>query len=155
MASNDPASRINELVPRWDASNPTAYNYDWRNYNRADYQKFKEARAQRDRERQAKAERDLKQTMKDVRDFIKEKLPEDVRANYVPEWDGESECFADLEYDAEAGGVVATFHRGGEYRGPSEPPCQATDYGPNVRPKVRPVKMQETLILSRLTWWAL
>ncbi len=108
--SDDHLSGINSLVPRWDPNNlDKGYSYNKDAYDRADYQKFKEARAARDKARNAKAQAELKATNKDVKSILRDQL----RPNRPLEWDGESECFADLEYDAEAGGVYATFHRGG------------------------------------------
>lgn len=113
MASTpDHMAGINAAVPKWDPSNPDKYVYDPRQpYDRADYEKFRQARLARDQARNAKSAADLKKTMKDVSGFLKDK----ARPNRPLEWDGESSCFAALEYDPEAGGVWADFHRGGTY----------------------------------------
>lgn len=104
---------LNALPKKWDPSNlDKGYNYDPRQpYNSQDYAAFKQARAARDQQRNVKDKADLKRTMKDVSGFLKDK----ARPNRPLEWDGESTCFADLQYDADAGGVYADFHRGGTY----------------------------------------
>lgn len=106
----DHNSKINAL-PRFDPNNlGKGYSYDYKSYSREDYARYKALRIAADKARQAAAERALAKTVRqawrDVRDI--------VRPNRPLEWDNVSTCFADLQYDAARGGVVATFHRGGD-----------------------------------------
>ena len=62
----DHMSGINALVPRWDPENlAKGYNYDPRNYDRQDYERFKNARREADQKRQKQAERELKNAMRE------------------------------------------------------------------------------------------
>lgn len=63
---------INSL-PRWDPSNPTTYNYDWRTYDRADYAKFKQARLDFIAKRDA-GKPSLEQAMKNLNQTIKQTI---------------------------------------------------------------------------------
>jgi hypothetical protein len=67
-------------LPRWNPENPTTYTYDWRQpYDRADYQKFKEARAAADKARYEKSERDLKQAMKGVAKTLQDRIASELQ----------------------------------------------------------------------------
>jgi hypothetical protein len=132
MAPND---RINELVPRWDESRPTKYNYDPNvPYDRADYERFRKARQEYDQKRQKQAERELRDAMKDVSRAIMEKMDEELEKVGIPrearEGGGvlevdcaDSKCFSSVtwepdEDDPETGVVTGVFRRdNSEYSG--------------------------------------
>jgi hypothetical protein len=128
MPLPDHMQGVENAVPKWDASNPTSYNYDPKNYDPADYAKFKEARREANLKRQAKAERDLQKAMKDaakaVNDKVKEELTKAVQPGDVLTIDKPSTCFALVEWQATGesddesddieGVVTGTFHRGGK-----------------------------------------
>jgi hypothetical protein len=111
---------INSL-PKWDPNNPTTYRYDWKNYDPRDYEKFKQARIAFDKKRQAESQKRLQETMQNAIKSITDKVKSErnnLTRNHVPVWDGESECFADLQYSKEDGGVWAWFYRGGQTPAP-------------------------------------
>jgi len=135
---------INNL-PRWDPNNPTKYNYDWKNYDPADYAAFKAAQSAHDKKAMAEAKARSKEVMKDVRKAIEEKLneakqqqkqkqKEEVSRDQVHKWakaghvlyaDVPSSAFQELKFipdkdDPTTGTVVGTFWRGGSltYSGP-------------------------------------
>jgi hypothetical protein len=110
------------------------YNYDPRNYDRADYARFKEARQANDQKRQQKSERELAKALKDaakvVSDKVREELGNSVKPGDVLTIDKPSACFKLVSWEAtgddddesdEINGVVTgEFHRGGAlvYSGP-------------------------------------
>jgi len=63
-----------DSLPRWDPSNPTKYSYDPKNYNRADYEAFKQARLALGKQQQKAAEARTKQILKEANKVINEKF---------------------------------------------------------------------------------
>jgi hypothetical protein len=114
MPSPDHMAGINAL-PKWDPANlDKGYSYDPKNYSSKDYNLYKVARTTRDQQRVAKDQRDFQQAMKSAAKVVREKVSSLRGQNRDLEWDGDSTVFADLYYDAEAGGVWASFFRGGQ-----------------------------------------
>jgi hypothetical protein len=126
----DHMAGINAL-PRWDPTNPTTYNYDWRNYDAADYAKFKEARQASGQQQLKAAVARNKQIMKDVSKTINDKFTEEkkklasgqkkltlgeikkaAKAGKHIYADAASECFYSLSWhaDPDGDGTDGTAH---------------------------------------------
>lgn len=142
MAAPDHMAGINNL-PRWDASNPTTYRYDPKNYNAADYAQFKQARLDQQTKQQAATRARSKQIAKEVNQTIKDaikggkkeannkkgasrdQIKQWAKAGHVLYADVPSDCFQELKFipdkdDPSTGEVVGTFWHGGSltYSGP-------------------------------------
>jgi hypothetical protein len=126
---------INSLVPRWDPSNPTKYNYDPKNYNAADYAQFKEARAkfgqQQLKDERASLRETTKNLNKTINDFLKDEFKKQneseskknqltrgqikaaVAAGKTIWIDRPSTCFESVGFQKDSG-AIATFWRGGD-----------------------------------------
>lgn len=111
---------INKL-PRWDPNNPTKYNYDPSNYDRADYAAFKQARLAA-QSKQSKTSFDQlskklsKGLQKSIQEIIKDKVREapgrktrKLRGGYLQADTSGSVCFDNLVYSKADGGVFADF----------------------------------------------
>lgn len=141
MPPNDPASRINQVVPRWDPQNlDRGFKYDPKNYDREDYARFKEARAARDAARVEKSKEDFMQAMDNVGRVVADKQREEIGANLKPgdvlSIDKPSTCFVSVEWtpdedqpedsDEVMGVITGEFHRGGAKV--YSAPCTLSDF---------------------------
>jgi len=134
---------INSL-PRWDPNNPTKYNYDSRNYDAADYSKFKEARLDAQTKHQAATRARSKEVLKEANKAIRDKIAEGrrngtkatsidqlkkaARAGRHLYADVDSTCFEELWWVADpddptgqSGTITGLFnHSPGPYSGPCD-----------------------------------